>query len=55
MNILYDDTRSYNQSIQWYFIQNIENTSLKSITSCSGYEWALADYPFGYKFATPTC
>jgi len=32
-------------------IQNIENTSLKSTTSCNGYERALVEYPSGFKLA----
>ena len=38
-------------TIQHKLVQSIENTSLKSIISCSGYERALADYPSGYKLA----
>jgi len=55
MNILYNNTRSYNYQYNTTRPKHRKNTSLKSITSCSGYERALADYPSGYKFAKPTC
>jgi len=50
MNILYNIMRSYNQQYNTTH-PKIENTSLKSITSCNGYKRALVEYPSGYTLA----